>query len=57
VELSGDTFHIGEKAFNHCYSLSQIYLGASLRSIGPCAFLECRSLKDVRLPGTLRFVG
>jgi hypothetical protein len=44
---------IGEGAFSHCYSLTNITIGTNVTSIGEGAFYDCVSLTNVTIPNSV----
>lgn len=45
--------YIGEKAFDSCYSISELHIPEGVTSIKNFAFRDCVSLKDVYIPESL----
>ena len=48
---------IGDYAFSHCYSLSEIVIPSSVASIGKGAFSWCRSLSEIVIPSSVTSIG
>ena len=48
---------IGDGAFAHCESLTQIILPEGVRSIGERAFARCESLTEIALPESVTHIG
>jgi hypothetical protein len=47
---------IGANAFSYCFSLTQVILPPTLKTIGTYAFSYCSSLSSLDLPGTLESI-
>jgi hypothetical protein len=48
---------IGDYAFQHCISSTEITLGAGLRSIGEGAFANCRKVTEITIPAGVTTIG
>ena len=48
---------IGDYAFSHCYSLSEIVIPSSVTSIGDSAFSSCVSLSEIVIPSSVTSIG
>ena len=48
---------IGDYAFSHCYSLSEIVIPSSVTSIGNSAFWGCNSLSEIVIPSSVTSIG
>ena len=48
---------IGDRAFSHCYSLSEIVIPSSVTSIGNSAFWSCYSLSEIVIPSSVTSIG
>ena len=48
---------IGDYAFSHCYSLSEIVIPSSVTSIGDYAFSHCYSLSEIVIPSSVTSIG
>ena len=48
---------IGDRAFSHCYSLSEIVIPSSVTSIGNSAFWGCNSLSEIVIPSSVTNIG
>ena len=49
--------NIGDRAFSHCYSLSEIVIPSSVTSIGNSAFWGCNSLSEIVIPSSVTSIG
>ena len=55
VELGGDTYHIGHRAFESCKSLTQVNIAnTGIHTLHMHTFSQCHSLDTIRLPSCLR---
>ena len=50
MKLPDSLAEIGDRAFEDCRALQEIWLPDGLKRIGARAFLSCRNLKKVRFP-------
>ena len=57
VVIPDTVTHIGDGAFDCCFSLSSLMLPSSLTSIGDLAFGFCSSLSSLTLPASLTSIG
>lgn len=57
VNIDNGITGIGEKAFNHCYSLEEINIPNSVTSIGRQALSGCSNLKEIILPESVTSIG
>lgn len=48
---------VGEKAFDHCGSLTEVVIPGSVKELGRHAFFACTALKSVRLSKGLEVIG
>ena len=48
---------IDKRAFDGCYSLKEVSLPSTLKSIGPYAFYNCNSVEEMDLPDGLETIG
>lgn len=56
VEIAGEIYnvkYIGEKAFDSCYSISEVHIPEGVTVIRNYAFRDCVSLKNVYVPESL----
>ena len=55
VELGGDTYHIGHRAFESCKLLTQVNIAnTGIHTLHMHTFSQCHSLDTIRLPSCLR---
>ena len=49
--------NIGDNAFWHCESLTNINIPNSVTNIGDCAFMYCKSLTNINIPNSVTNIG
>ena len=55
VELGGDAYHIGHRAFESCKLLTQVNIAnTGIHTLHMHTFSQCHSLETIRLPSCLR---
>lgn len=56
IEIKSKTYkvkYIGDKAFDKCKAITEIYVPEGVTAIGSYAFRNCKKLRDLHLPETL----
>ncbi|MBQ9521358.1 MAG: leucine-rich repeat protein [Oscillospiraceae bacterium] len=57
VQIGEGVTHVGDYAFQQCYSLTDVSLPSTLTSVGNYAFETCGCLTNVNFPSSLESIG